>query len=71
LLTHLPRRGLTIVWDEYMHDPAEARRSIRKLLDLPFSILCCAHGEPLTEDPKGAIRDLLERDAQRDAPGGP
>jgi Metallo-beta-lactamase superfamily len=60
LFTHVPERGLRMVWDEYMHDPAEARRSIRKLLDLPFSILCLGHGAPLPDDPKAAIRELLE-----------
>jgi glyoxylase-like metal-dependent hydrolase (beta-lactamase superfamily II) len=59
LFTHLPERGLRIVWDEYMHDPAEARRSIRRLLDLPFSILCLDHGAPLTDDPKSEIQALL------------
>lgn len=70
LLTHLPERGLRIVWDQYMHDPAEARRSIRKLLDLPFSVLCLDHGEPLTDDAHAAIRALLEREAQRGTAGG-
>jgi glyoxylase-like metal-dependent hydrolase (beta-lactamase superfamily II) len=65
LLTHLPQRGLTIVWDEYMHDPDEARRSIRKLLKLDFSLLCVAHGAPFSDDPKSAIRVLLEQDARR------
>jgi hypothetical protein len=46
-----------------MHDPAEARRSIRRLLDLPVSILCFDHGEALTEDPKAALRSLVERSA--------
>jgi glyoxylase-like metal-dependent hydrolase (beta-lactamase superfamily II) len=59
LFTHLPERGLRIVWDEYMHDPAQARRSIRRLLDLPFSILCLDHGAPLTDDPKSEIQALL------------
>lgn len=70
LLVHVLERGLRILSDEYMHDPAEARRSIRKLLELPFSILCLDHGEPLTHDPKAAIRVLLDRDAQRGAAGG-
>ncbi len=65
LLTHLPERGLRIVAEEHLHDPEETRRSIRKLLELPFSILCLDHGEPLEEDPKGAIRALLERDQPR------
>ena len=60
LFTHLPERGLRMVWEEYMYDPAEARRSIRKLIELPFSVLCFDHGQPLKDDPKGAIRALLE-----------
>lgn len=60
LFTHLPERGLRMVRDEYMHDPEEARRSVRKLLDLSFSLLCLDHGQPLRDDPKGAIRALLE-----------
>ena len=44
---------------EYMHDPAEARRSAEKLLELEFSILCLGHGAPVTEDPHGAIRAAL------------
>jgi glyoxylase-like metal-dependent hydrolase (beta-lactamase superfamily II) len=63
LLSHLPERGLRIVAEEYMHDPAEARRSIRRLLDLPVSILCFDHGEPFTEDPKAALRSLVEQSA--------
>src|SRR5919198_2417290 len=60
LFTHVPERGLRTVWDEYMHDPAEARRSIEKLLELPFSVLCLDHGRPYKDDPKAAIRALLE-----------
>jgi glyoxylase-like metal-dependent hydrolase (beta-lactamase superfamily II) len=60
LLVHVPGRGLRITSDEYVHDPAEARKSIRKLLELPFSVLCLDHGEPLMDDPQAAIRALLE-----------
>jgi glyoxylase-like metal-dependent hydrolase (beta-lactamase superfamily II) len=59
LFTHLPERGLRMVRDEYMHDPAGARESARRLLDLPFSVLCLDHGAPLKDDPKGSIRALL------------
>ena len=54
---------LRFVSDRYLHDPAEARRSARRLLDLPFAILCLGHGEPILDDPKAEIRALLERDA--------
>jgi glyoxylase-like metal-dependent hydrolase (beta-lactamase superfamily II) len=60
LLTHHEDRGLRMVQARYMHDPAEARRSLEKLLDLPFSILCLAHGTPVTDDPKAAIWAVLE-----------
>lgn len=61
LFANVPGRGLRIVGEEYMPDPAEARRSIRKLLDLPFAVLCLDHGAPITDDPKAAISGLLER----------
>lgn len=56
----LPPGGrLTLTPAEYMHDPAEARRSAEKLLDLEFSVLCTGHGEPVRDDPKAAIRAAL------------
>jgi glyoxylase-like metal-dependent hydrolase (beta-lactamase superfamily II) len=59
LLVNVPDRGLRITPDEYVHDPAQTRDSIRKLLDLSFSVLCLNHGEPVTDDPQGAIRAVL------------
>jgi hypothetical protein len=55
-----PGEPLVLVPARYMHDPAEARRSAGKLLELPFSILCVAHGVPVVDDPKAAIRAALE-----------
>ena len=48
---------------EYHEDPAETRRSVQKLLGLPFAVLCLDHGPPLTADPKAALRTLLAEDA--------
>lgn len=48
---------------EYHDDPAGTRRSVERLLGLPFSVLCLDHGPPLADDPKAAIRDLLEQPA--------
>jgi glyoxylase-like metal-dependent hydrolase (beta-lactamase superfamily II) len=45
---------------EYHEDPAETRRSVERLLDLDFGILCLDHGAPVTDDPKSALRGLLE-----------
>jgi glyoxylase-like metal-dependent hydrolase (beta-lactamase superfamily II) len=51
---------LRFVAPEYHEDPVETRRSVARLLGLPFSILCLAHGAPLADDPKAALRRLLE-----------
>ena len=48
-----------MVDDRYLHDPEEARRSLRKLLELQLETLCLAHGTPVRGDPKAAIRDVL------------
>jgi glyoxylase-like metal-dependent hydrolase (beta-lactamase superfamily II) len=48
---------------QYHDDPAQTRRSVQSLLQLEFSILCLDHGPPVTDDPKAAISDLLERTA--------
>jgi glyoxylase-like metal-dependent hydrolase (beta-lactamase superfamily II) len=52
--------SLELVPGEYRADPDETRRSVERLLDLDFSILCLAHGMPVVDDPKGAIRRLLD-----------
>ena len=59
MLARPPDGPLSLVPAEYMHDPEEARRSVEKLLDLRFSVLCLAHGAPLLANPHGAIRALL------------
>lgn len=51
---------LTFVPPQYHEDPAETRRSVERLLGLPFAILCFDHGAPIVEDPKAALRRLLE-----------
>jgi len=44
-------------------DPPTTRKSVERLLGLDFEILCFDHGTPLYEEPKAAIRALLERTA--------
>lgn len=46
---------------EHSFDPEQQRKSLEKLLELPFSVLCLAHGAPVTADPKAAIRAALAR----------
>ena len=52
---------LDFVPGRFHDDPAETRRSVERLLDLPFDVLCLDHGPPLRDDPKAALRALLER----------
>jgi hypothetical protein len=59
LIGHGGDRDLHFIPPEYHEDPAETRRSVRRLLDVPFAILCLDHGAPLTDDPKEALQRLL------------
>lgn len=52
-------RRLAFVPGEYHDDPAGTRRSVKRLLDLPFDVLCLDHGTAISDDPKGAIRTVL------------
>jgi hypothetical protein len=52
---------LRFVPPEFHEDPAVTRRSVERLLDLPFTVMCLDHGPPVVDDPKAALRDLLER----------
>jgi hypothetical protein len=47
----------------FHEDPAATRTSVERLLDLRFGVLCLDHGAPVADDPKGAIRALLEETA--------
>jgi glyoxylase-like metal-dependent hydrolase (beta-lactamase superfamily II) len=63
LLSNVGDEGLDFVPLEYHDDPAQTRRTVEQLLDLPFDVLCLDHGQPIADDPKGEIRRLLERTA--------
>lgn len=54
-------KELRFVPFEYHEDPAATRHSVERLLELSFEVLCLAHGKPLTDDPKAALRELLEQ----------
>lgn len=60
LISHDGAGNLHFVAPEYHEDPVATRRSVEGLLELPFSVLCLDHGAPLTDDPKEAIRRLLD-----------
>lgn len=61
LLTRPPDGPLSLIPDVYAADPAQARESVERLLELDFDVLVLGHGRPVIEDPKGAIRAALER----------
>jgi hypothetical protein len=43
--------------------PGIGRQSVEKLLELDFELLCLSHGGYIDDDPKSALRELLERTA--------
>ncbi len=54
--------GLRFINPAFHEDPAATRASVEHLLGLPFGILCFAHGAPVVDDPKAALRTLLGQD---------
>ncbi len=65
LLTNYGGRRLAFVAGEYQDDPKGTRKSVRRLLDLRFRVLCPNHGKPIKTGAKQAIRHALARDAIR------
>ena len=53
--------GLQFVWPEYQEDPEATKASVERLADLPFGLLCMAHGAPIVGQPAAALRALLRR----------
>jgi glyoxylase-like metal-dependent hydrolase (beta-lactamase superfamily II) len=60
MLVETPDGRVAMLASRWMYDPDEARRSVEKLLDLDFDVLCLAHGGAVTEDAKEAVRAALE-----------
>lgn len=59
LLTNYEGRGLAFVPGEYQDDPKGTRKSVRRLLELRFRVLCPNHGKPIKTGAKKAIRQAL------------
>jgi glyoxylase-like metal-dependent hydrolase (beta-lactamase superfamily II) len=55
---------LRFVPDEYQDAPKRTRDTARRFLDLRFGVLCCSHGGPLSRDPHGAIKKLLQEESK-------
>jgi glyoxylase-like metal-dependent hydrolase (beta-lactamase superfamily II) len=51
--------GLELVPPEFHDDPEETRRSVERLLALPFELFCLDHGLPVRDDPKALLRLAL------------
>jgi hypothetical protein len=45
-------------------EPDVRYHAVEMLIELPFSVLCLDHGAPVSDDPKSAIRELLDRQQQ-------
>ena len=58
-LVMVEKGELVFVPAEYHEDPKETRRSVERLLELDFDVLCLDHGPPLLDDPKESLRELL------------
>jgi glyoxylase-like metal-dependent hydrolase (beta-lactamase superfamily II) len=59
MLVETPEGRVAMLASRWMYDPEEARRSVEKLLDLDFDVLCLTHGGVVTEGAKDAVRAAL------------
>ena len=45
----------------FTRNPEQAARSLERLLDLDFNLICFSHFPPMRSNPRAALRTLLER----------
>ena len=62
-LLHVGSKGIEFLPDKYMNDKTQSRDSARRLLEIPFDVLCLGHGNPILEDAKHVVAEMLRRDA--------
>lgn len=62
-LWHVASGRVEFLPDTYMSDPARARESARRLLEVDFDILCFGHGDPILKDAKNVVARLVRQDA--------
>jgi glyoxylase-like metal-dependent hydrolase (beta-lactamase superfamily II) len=53
------RAGLRFSIAQFSGDVAQARESVRRLLEVPVDVLCFGHGEPILEGAGRRVRELL------------
>ncbi len=54
------RRSSGLLPERGMDDPARLRSNVRKLLDLDFDILLVGDGEPILQNAKARLEELVE-----------
>jgi hypothetical protein len=59
MLVETPDGRVAMLASRWMYDPGEARRSVEKLLELDFDVLCLSHGSVVTDGAKDAVRSAL------------
>jgi glyoxylase-like metal-dependent hydrolase (beta-lactamase superfamily II) len=58
-LLQYPDGRVGMVSERFIYDLEEAKRTLGKLLELDFDVMCLAHGGVLSDDPKAAIQAVL------------
>ena len=64
-LLNLTGKGLSLLPEQYLEDRKQVLLSLHKLLDLNFSIVTFAHGDPLVSNAKAAVEKFLKKKAAR------
>jgi glyoxylase-like metal-dependent hydrolase (beta-lactamase superfamily II) len=59
-LINFGEQGFALLPPKYCRDQKQMVRSLRRLLDLPFTRMFFAHGEPIITRPRERLRALLE-----------
>jgi glyoxylase-like metal-dependent hydrolase (beta-lactamase superfamily II) len=59
LVMQVENGALEFIPAEYHEDPAATRASVRRLLELPFEVLCLDHGAPVTVGAHTALRHVF------------
>ena len=49
--------------DKYLSDPARARATARRLLEMDFEILCFGHGDPIVRGARQVLAEVVKADA--------
>ncbi len=62
-LWHATARGVGFLPDKYLDDPARARASGRRLLEMDFDVLCFGHGDPIRRGARQVLAEAVRADA--------